>query len=329
MRLRQTVLVTFLAFGLAPGLRIGEAGQQSAPRTGREALPEPGAAGEPPAFDAEQSAGLFVGVRTFRDDPSWKEVPFAVDDAVDLAHRFALGVSPPLIPASKVVLVLSGDPQKTASSERLEELLAAGARKAEAFPSDIKDWLRHQARAAGEAGLLVVAFATHGLKHRANEYLLTTSSLGHQIPETSIGVHTVLKEVALSPSWRRMVLLDACRDSHRPGTRAPSKARPARLEAALVAEGQVVLAARPEAVLYDDPGKGQGVFTAAVLDGMNCGSPLAEDGAITLEELANHVDDQVAKWVRSRPAIPGERPRGGISRTIEGSLGRFVLVHCP
>lgn len=329
MRLGQSVLVTLLGLSMVTSLSSCEPGKKAKPRIARGTPLQRGAGTDLPAFDASQSAGLFVGVRTFRDDGDLKEVPYAVDDAVDLAHRFALGVSPPLIPANRVVLALAGDPQKTESSERLEALLAAGARKAEAFPSDIEDWLKEQAEAAGEAGLLVVAFATHGLKQRQYEYLLTTSSLKHQIPETSVGVRTVLRAVESSRAWRRLVLLDACRENLKPGSRSPTNAKRLQLDEALAAEGQVVLAARPNAVLYDDPLRGQGVFTAAVLDGMSCEGPLAKDGFVTVEELANHVDASVAKWERARPAIPGDRSRGGISRTIEGSLGRFALVHCP
>ena len=63
-------------------------------------------------FDASESAGLFVGVRSFRD--SWfAEVPFAVDDAVDLAYLFALQLA--LIAPERVVLALSGEPVKAES----------------------------------------------------------------------------------------------------------------------------------------------------------------------------------------------------------------------
>lgn len=328
MRLGQSLFVSALGLTLFASLGGDGSGGVKSLRTPQPPLPR-GNVADLPAFDATQSAGLFVGVRKFQDDPELKEVPFAVDDAVDLAYRFALGVSPPLIPADRVVLALAGEPQKTESTVRLEALLAAGARKADAYPSDIKAWLKEQSRAAGEAGLLVVAFATHGLKQRQYEYLLTTSSRGNYIPDTSVGVHTVVGEVGKSSAWRRLVLLDACRENRKPGARSPAKGKRLELDEALAAEGQVVLAARPHAVLYDDPLRGQGVFTAAVLDGMSCQGPLAQDGSVTLEELANHVDATVAKWERKRPAVPGERSRGGISRTIEGSMGRFPLVSCP
>lgn len=39
------------------------------------------------SFDVSDSAALFVGVRLFRNG-QFAEVPFAIDDAVDLAYTF-------------------------------------------------------------------------------------------------------------------------------------------------------------------------------------------------------------------------------------------------
>jgi hypothetical protein len=75
----------------------------------------------------DASTGLFVGVRRFPHDGTL-EVPYAGDDATDLAHRFALDPRVALIPPRRVVLVLSGTPQKEESKQRLRELEHAGAR---------------------------------------------------------------------------------------------------------------------------------------------------------------------------------------------------------
>jgi hypothetical protein len=72
-------------------------------------------------FDRKQSAALFVGVRHFTSE-SVEEVPYAVDDAIDLAYVFALDRRVSLVPPRRVVLALSGRAAKPQSRERLRAL---------------------------------------------------------------------------------------------------------------------------------------------------------------------------------------------------------------
>ncbi len=57
------------------------------------------------AFNLAASAGLFVGITSF-EDKRIAAVPFAVDDAVDLAHLCALELG--LVPPKRAVLLLAG-----------------------------------------------------------------------------------------------------------------------------------------------------------------------------------------------------------------------------
>jgi hypothetical protein len=41
-------------------------------------------------FNPQDSAGIFVGVREFPKDDQIADVPYGVDDAIDLAHLFSL-----------------------------------------------------------------------------------------------------------------------------------------------------------------------------------------------------------------------------------------------
>src|ERR1043166_4045847 len=68
-------------------------------RSVRRLIDEPRSAST--RFDRKQSAGLFVGVRRFTSD-SLEEVPFAVDDAVDLAYVFAFERRAGLVPPRRV-----------------------------------------------------------------------------------------------------------------------------------------------------------------------------------------------------------------------------------
>src|SRR4051794_1291264 len=84
--------------------------------------------------EVERSAALFVGVRDFHND-HLAAVPFALDDAVDLAYELAIAHDPILVPPGRVVLALSdGEPVKEESRRRLQALLAAGATRR---PADV------------------------------------------------------------------------------------------------------------------------------------------------------------------------------------------------
>lgn len=73
-----------------------------------------------------ESAALFVGIRDFLYDETLTEVKYGVDDAIDLAYVLAIERTPHLIEPKRIVLALSGDPQKPQSQRNLDTLRAAG-----------------------------------------------------------------------------------------------------------------------------------------------------------------------------------------------------------
>ena len=141
----------------------------------------------PVPVERSQSAGLFVGVRKF---DYAVEVPYAVDDAVDLAYLFAVDPRVSVVPPSHVVLALSGTPQKPKSKEHLSELRSRGAKVEKADAATILNLLEKQADIAGKDGLLVVSLATHGFVENGIPKVLGTSSR-FQYPETALSLPTL------------------------------------------------------------------------------------------------------------------------------------------
>src|SRR6266850_232532 len=126
--------------------------------------------------EAGQSAALFVGVRDFAYD-GLAPVPFAIDDAVDLAYELAIDHEPVLVPPNRVVLALSeGEPQKPESRRKLKALLAAGATRRTAGRREILNSLETQSKRVGRNGILIVSFATHGVSDKKATHLLTPAS---------------------------------------------------------------------------------------------------------------------------------------------------------
>ena len=257
--------------------------------------------GSPTAAPASpaQTTGLFVGVQQFTSTPPPDDVRYAVDDAVDLATAFAGRVIEP----TRIVLALSGTPVKKSSVAALEKLRSSGARVVEATKEKIERSLEEQTKEAG-SGELIVSFATHGFSEDGSAYVLASGS-SFEEPGSAISTASVLETA--SSAGRSFVVLDACRERissararrHRVDTRAPL------LEKMRRYHGQVVFA--PAAGKYTYDGERNGIFTEAIIDGMQ--QAKCSDGYVTVPALQAFVETRVRHWLKhhhhddSPPAI--------------------------
>ena len=284
--------------------------------------------GDKPAqagFSRAESTGLFVGVKEFRDRDTL-DVPYAADDAVDLAYRFSLDQRSSLIPPQRVVLALSGRPMKKESQERLRELREAGAQIKDATSDDIHDFLREQVARAGTSGLFVLSLASHGfLDENGDAWVLGSNSrLG--APEGSLRMETLF-DVA-GRATRSLVFVDACRDrvaknargvAPDPMTVAPLLAKMARIE------GQVIFfAAAADQYAYDDEVHQNGVFTKAVLDGLDCGAS-SPRGQVIASTLHTYVQRAVRRWLVEHDKTPVD-PVTQVR--MEGATRNMPLTQC-
>lgn len=282
-------------------------------------------------FDVTQSAGLFVGVRSFTHDEDLAEVPYAVDDAVDLAFQFALEWRSRLVEPGRVKLALSGEPQKPESRQRLDALLAAGATRHPASQTDLLRLLEEQSRAVGPDGVLVVAFATHGFSNENGIHYLAASDSLLEYPETAVLTSKVLEILGRSRAFRRLAFLDACRERLTRSSRSVAgdirSAVPARLAEAIArVRGQVIFfAARPGGFTGDDHERKNGVFTSAVLDGLRCDAETDERGFVTVDTLATFLNQEVPD---RRQSLHSANPEEGIEVNLGGLAKLLPLASC-
>jgi hypothetical protein len=280
------------------------------------------------AFDAAQSVALFVGIRSFRDDETLQKVPYAVDDAVDLAYLFALDPRVALVRANRVALALSDEnPRKEISRRRLAQLKRSGAIVVPATQSQILKLLERQAGMAGADGIFIVSFATHGLSDDGAQYLLAANSLLREL-NTAIPTARVLDLVAASNSTRSLILIDTCRERvrrQRSSVPEPLSAAPLIRRMGLTA-GQVVLyGAAAGRWAYDDDRRQNGVFTGAVLDALQCHAGQDGSGIVTVNELTDAVERKVLSWIRTNrdPSI-----RSATQANIDGAARTMPLATC-
>lgn len=279
-------------------------------------------------FDSSGSAGLFVGVSSFEDERI-DSVPFAVDDAIDLAYLFALELK--LILPERIVLLLAGAPRKPESAERLAQLSENGTRHMLARAVDVYRFAGRLARSTDKNGIFVVAMATHGVSDQGGDYLITTDSLKERLLRTGVAVAELFDEVSRSSAERRLVFIDACRERLSKGTRGDSDSsmKPSFAHAIAEAKGSVILsAANLGGFAYDDTRRGNGVFTAAILDGLHGEAPAEPSGWITVRTLADFVQERVSNWVYiNRP--DHSLKSLGISRQIEATAESVPLALHP
>ena len=279
-------------------------------------------------IDPRASAGLFVGVRDFTSDDELTPVKYAVDDAVDLAFELAINIQPPLLPPARVVLALSGDPEKTQSQQNLRALLNAGASKRPAELIEVLKQLKSQSGAVGKNGVLVVAFATHGVSEDGTQYLLTADSM-LSYRETILTATRVCDIVSKAGVERSLILIDACRErltrDKRTGENDPRSV--AAITHALAGiHGQVVFSAAGAGdYAYDDDERGNGVFTAAVIDGLRCGASKDSNGFITVDTLSTYVEEHVLQWIRKHKNASA---RKATQLDVEGRSKMMPLAMC-
>ena len=305
---------SFLVALLLGGAAVGGVRTLSVPRPAGPVVPA-------------QSAALFVGVREFPYDHGLAEVQYAVDDAVDLAYVLAIDSKTRLVDPGRVVLALSGEPQKRESRRRLQVLVAGGAGVRSAAQPDLLTLLQDQARAVGPNGVLVVSFATHGVSIDGTQYLLTASSLLHH-RETGIAETKVREIVSRAGVPRSLILLDACRERLTTDVRSVDPRSAAAVMRAMGdINGQVVFSAAAAGdYAYDDEDRGNGVFTAAVIDGLQCRAGTDADGFVTVDTLSNYVEEQVLSWVRNNRHPDASR---ATQLHCEGRSRRMPLSSCP
>jgi hypothetical protein len=278
-------------------------------------------------FDRRQAAALFVGVRHFTSD-SVQEVPYAVDDAVDLAYVFALERRVSLVPPRRVVLALSGRPIKKESRDRLRALQDAGADvRFRAGAGDIRAALREQAALAARDGMLIVSIATHGFLHEGSGYILGASSVVRN-RATMLSTADMFEVIASSAAQRSLVFVDACRERMVSGTRAalanPVSAAPIVRRLGHTRGQAVFYAAAAGQWAYDDAEARNGVFTKAVIEGIDCGAAKVR-GVVTAETLAGYVERNVHTWIHdNRDPNVGSATQA----SMDGEARNMPLAQC-
>ncbi|HEY2323698.1 MAG TPA: caspase family protein [Thermoanaerobaculia bacterium] len=272
-------------------------------------------------FQPNESAALFVGVQRFTH-PGLRQVRYAADDAVDLAYLFVSDPRIHLVRPDRAVIALSGEPEKPESKEHLKTLRHMGVLIRHADQTDIVGLLRKQAARAGKNGILIVSLATHGFARDGEPFILGASSVV-RYPATTVPLARLI-DIAARSAGRSLIFIDACRERLSAATRSVALETPTPyLRRMNHTHGQAVFfAAAAGDVAYD--GHGNGVFTRAVIEGLQCRAA-KPGGTVTPYTLGIYVQDSVLKWIQ-RNIDRSARP--AIQINIDGDARNMPLAQC-
>jgi hypothetical protein len=251
-----------------------------------------------PSFNRNQSTALFVGVQQFHDD-TLNPVPFAADDAVDMAYAFVLERRASLVLPQNVVIALAGDPVKKESRERLRKLRELGAIVQKASRKKVVALIEELAERAGRDGIFIISVASHGFNKDGVPYVLAEDS-SFRDHSTWISTSRITDLAATSRATRSLIFIDACRERVIAGARGALTISAAPLIRSMNAvQGQAVFfAAAANQYSFDDPVKKNGVFTSGVVNALRCNAAVDARGIVTAGTLADYVERYVLDWIQ-------------------------------
>ena len=270
---------------------------------------------------------MFVGAEKLRHGPN--NPPYTVNDAVDLAH--ALTVDHGLMPLDQAWILLSGEPSG-ASSRRYDQI-QGDALIGSATKVEIESALKAAAEKVGKNGVLYVFIATHGASDGKTHFLMAQDTDPEQ-PDTAISVEWIL-EATRASRGQIVLFLDTCRVISIPSPDSPRAVQAQNSEPSeprgfvpgwLTEEAQARHSGY--AILFatglghgagPDPRRLNGVFTGALLDGLQCRNGGGQP-RISLGDLASFVQMEVPK-----------RSRGGAQKPellTAAGFRNFIVVRC-
>lgn len=259
---------------------------------------EPVPAGET-GFTKEKSYGFFLGIGEFDSRSQLPELTYAVDDAVALAHLFASELE--LLPPRNVRLALSGEPKSDRAKAKLKTLKDAGAKLVPPTKTEILFAIQDVSDAANEReGLVVVSLASHGFEERGEAFVMPRDGNRRLIRDTGVSQEAIRMTLDNSKAGKKLMIVDACRETPGGQTRGAGKMSDALLKALQATEGFAVMASCKVGQLsWEDPELEQGVFTHFLLEGFRGKAPASpQDGLIRLGSVSEYASKMTRDYVR-------------------------------
>lgn len=232
--------------------------------------------------------GLLIGVEDYRD-PMISRLQFARADATALAERL-----------------------ETRCGFDQVRVLAEPAGADEPLLVNIITALRDLAAELRQDDLFLLFFAGHGVERDGHGYLLARDSLQAYPEHGSLSLELLRKTFERLGAGRRVLLLDACRNSPDAGRADAANCMGDVISRDIVAAARSKLTAGTTTVLlsacrsgqraYEWAAKGHGVFTHYLLEGLD-GAAWGPE-SLEFDRLAGYAAKQVRLWAPNTAGLP-------------------------
>lgn len=299
---------------------------QSVRGLGAEARPLSSAERESIGLPKEGSAGLFVGVGKFDATSGLGDLRFTPDDAVALAHVFVVELE--LLPAKNTRVAIGGEPRSQRGRELAKILVSKGVRMVGAERTQLLDAIAEVSDlGTAENGLVVMSFSSHGFEEKGKIYVMPSDGRRRFVESTGVSLQAVKDTLRDAKANKKLLFLDACRETIGSETRGAERMRGTFQEALSVAEGFGVIASCSVGQLsWESPELEQGVFTHFLLEGIRGGalSPV-NDGFIRLGTVSSYAAKATRDWVaKNKKEVQEPWFEGELARAIPLAVDQRV-----
>lgn len=250
----------------------------------------------------ESTDGLFIGVDAIvsktKSGAVSKAMPYATDDAVDLAYLFAIELE--LIEPNRVTIALSSQPSKPSSRNKLQDIIRRGARLTDARMETISQHLAaYKGYTLPDGALIAAVFAP---VTGAQSAALVCQDSQADKPATYLSLSLLKSSIAESKYPRSFLLLDTLRrseDATTPLINLPRSSLNTSLSSNTVA---VLLPIDVIKGLDIDARQKNGSTTIDILNALKDATSTDARGVMTVAELAADVETRQRKRAGLAPA---------------------------
>ncbi|MCX7048230.1 MAG: SUMF1/EgtB/PvdO family nonheme iron enzyme [Candidatus Sumerlaeota bacterium] len=253
-----------------------------------------------------------VGVNRF-DDTSVAGLEYCVSDATSIFNVFS-GPGK-LVPASQSYLLVSGATDRSLVPTR----------------ANILRTIAYAAEQATADSTLLIDLSAHGfLDDQGRSFLFPQDGDVRQLFDTAVPLARIDEILAASKATRKIMFVDACRNTPRRGVRGANDRTDAKelFKNLQASQGKVALVSCDAGQISNEAAEFRhGVFTYYLLEGLRGKARTDKNGFVTFSGLMEYVCDEVPNWAK-RTTRPPQNPWmwGAMSGSIPLSIPSVALA---
>jgi len=165
--------------------------------------------------------------------------------------------------------------------------------------------------------MILLTMATHGFELNGRVYLMPSNGDGYFVNESGVPFQTIQETLQMAKANKRVIIMDACRESPYSETRGSGQAPEELMQALRRSEGVAVISSASTGELsWESEDFGHGVFTHYFIEGVKGAAEIdRRSGVIKLGAVSKYASRMTLDWssktksIRQTPWFEGELAR--------------------